>query len=78
MRRYLLDTAVLAAYLYERRGAIQIVGPWIAGREAATSILVYGEIVEHLLGRNQFPDRQAQLRRLLREIVPHFLTPQIM
>ncbi len=45
MRRYLLDSAVVAAYLNGRTAAVNLVSPWIASEEAATSILVYGEIV---------------------------------
>jgi hypothetical protein len=48
MRRYLLDTSLLAAYLYGRLHAVELITPWITRREAATSILVYGEVVEHL------------------------------
>lgn len=52
--------------------------PWITHREAATSILVYGEVTEY---NHSFPDvslRQAQLRRLLREISPYVPTYAIL
>jgi predicted nucleic acid-binding protein len=74
VRRYLVDTAVLAAYLYGRPAAVQLLSPWIRAREAGTSIVVYGEVFEHLKGRADFPLRHAQLRRLMREIAPHSLT----
>lgn len=50
MRRYLLDTGVLAAYLRGRSGAVALVEPWAQAGEAATNIVVYGEIVEYLKG----------------------------
>jgi predicted nucleic acid-binding protein len=78
MKRYLIDTALLAAYLHNRRAAVELISPWIAASEAATSILVYGELVEYL---HRFPDfvrRRAELRELLRAVVPYFPTYPIM
>jgi hypothetical protein len=46
MRRYLLDSTPLAAYLNGRQVAGDLISPWITRREAATSILVYAEITE--------------------------------
>jgi hypothetical protein len=74
MRRYLLDTPLLTAYLYGRRGATELISPWIANREVGTSILVYGEIIEHLKGRADFSTLHVQLRALLREVSPMVLT----
>ena len=74
MRRYLLDTTIRAAYLYDRRPARELIEPWISSAEAATSILVYGEIVEHLKSRPSFQLHQEQLRELLRTVQPYFLT----
>lgn len=74
MRRYLLDTTPLAAYLFGRPPAVTMVTPWLEEREAATSILVYGEVIEYLMGRSRFRERQTQLRRLLRAITPLFLS----
>jgi predicted nucleic acid-binding protein len=78
MRQYLLDSAPLAAYLNGRQVAVDLISPWIARREAATSILVYGKITEYLKGLSHFSCRHAQLRRLLREVYPYFLTYAIM
>lgn len=74
MRRYLLDTTPLAGFLLGREGIVDLVEPWLDRREVATSILVYGEISEYLLGRKDFETRDAQLRRLLQDITPYFLT----
>lgn len=78
MRRYLLDTTVLAAYLYDRRTARELVESWISAAEAATSILVHGEVIEHLKSRPSFEPHEAQLRELLRAVQPYFLTYSIM
>jgi len=74
MRRYLLDTAPLTAYLLNRPLAVELTGPWIRQREAATSIPVYAEVVEYVRGFPNYLERQAQLRELLAEISPYFLT----
>lgn len=48
--------------------------PWIVRHEAATSILVYGEVIEYIKGLTDFPYHHAALRTLLREIHPYSLT----
>jgi predicted nucleic acid-binding protein len=74
MRRYLLDTTPLGSYLLAHRPVVSLVQPWIRSSELATSILVYGEIIEYLQGRPDFARRRAQLRRLLLAVVPLFVT----
>jgi len=74
MRRYLIDTTPLAAFLFNRPAAISLMSPWIRNHEATTSILVYGEIVEYLRNRPYFltypiMERYADIRRQLRP--PH-------
>jgi predicted nucleic acid-binding protein len=78
MRRYLLDSAPVAAYLHGRNAAVDLITPWIVNREAATSILVYAEVVEYLKGLSDFSRRHDNLRRLLTEIYPYFLTYSIL
>jgi predicted nucleic acid-binding protein len=48
MRRYLLDTAPLTAYLFGRPAAKALIDPWVRHREVITSPLVYGEVTEYL------------------------------
>ncbi len=48
MRRYLLDTTPLAALLNNHPAAIVQLHGWLIAHELATSILVYGEVVESL------------------------------
>ena len=78
MRRYLLDTTPLTGYLHARPGMLTLAQPWIRDREAATSILVYGEALEYLKGFPDYPRRHAELRRLLRAIAPVFISPTVM
>ena len=72
MRRYLLDSAILAALLNNRPAVVPLVRPWMENHEAATSILAYGEVIEYLKPRTDFSRRYSALRTLLREIYPHF------
>jgi hypothetical protein len=53
MKKYLLDTSVVAGYLLAREKAIQLVRPLLAQEEAAKSLLVYGEVAEYV---KQFAD----------------------
>ena len=74
MRQYLLDTNVLGAYLQGRPGALSLARAWIHNDEAATSIVVYGEITEYLKSFTEFARHQAALRTLLRKVHPYPLT----
>ena len=78
MRRYLLDTAPLAALLHGRPTAVALFTPWINRHEAATSILIYGEVIEYIRGRGDYLDRRRALLDLLREVYPYFLTYPIL
>ena len=74
MRQYLVDSAPLAGYLHGRAPFVDLITPFIREHQAATSILVYAEVIEYLKGLPDFPRRRQQLQRLLREIYPYFLT----
>ena len=78
MRRYLLDAPILSALLLRRPAAVQLATPWILSREAATSILVNGEVNEYILGRPDYQQLHAQLRTFLGAITPFFVTYPIM
>jgi predicted nucleic acid-binding protein len=78
MRRYLLDSAILAALLNNRSTAVNLTTPWIKTEEVATSILAYGEVVEYIKRLPNPAQHIASLRTLLRGIPPYFLTYQIM
>ncbi len=74
MKRYLLDTSLLAAYLHNRTKAIQLMTPWVKNDEAVTSILVYGEVIEYLKGLPNFADKYTKLHKILEEIPAYPLT----
>ncbi|HEY7782905.1 MAG TPA: type II toxin-antitoxin system VapC family toxin [Ktedonobacterales bacterium] len=76
--QYLLDTGVLNAYLRGRAGAVARVDPWVVRGRAATSVLVYGEIVEFLQGRADGDKREAESREVLRVVHPYQLTYPIL
>ncbi|MCW5850902.1 MAG: type II toxin-antitoxin system VapC family toxin [Anaerolineae bacterium] len=78
MRRYLLDTAVVAALLHDRPPAVALCTPWLRRRETATSILVYGEVAEYIKGLSHPVSHLMRLRTLLRGIRPYFLTYAVM
>lgn len=78
MRRYLLDTSPLAALFLARPAAVELITPWMERHEVATSILAYAEVVEYIKDRSDFTIRQAQLRTLLGEVYPYFLTYRIL
>src|SRR5215471_4409185 len=54
MRRYLLDTGPLGAYLQGRQAVVNLVALWLRQHEAATSILAYAEVVEYIKGSPTF------------------------
>jgi predicted nucleic acid-binding protein len=73
MRRYLLDSPILTGYLKGRK-VVTLVEPWLEQNEAATSLLIYGEISEY---NHSFPDfarRQTELRALLQQVYPYGLS----
>lgn len=78
MKRYLLDSGPVAAYVQGRKAVVDLVSPWIIRREVATCILVYAEVTEYLKGFSDFPKRHSDLRKLLVEVYPYFLTYSIL
>jgi hypothetical protein len=47
MRQYLLDSAPLAGYLHGRKPFVELITPLIQQHQAATSIMVYAEVIEY-------------------------------
>lgn len=72
MRRYLLDTGPLGAYLQGREPAVDLIVPWIRRGEAATSILVYGEIIEYIRSLQDYPTKYLGRRRAAGRNLPVF------
>lgn len=78
MNRYLLDAGPLAAYLLGRTAAVELISPWILRSEAATSILVYGEVVEYFKSLPEYGRRRTELLQLLNVVHLYFLSPKTM
>lgn len=78
MRRYLLDSAPLAAYLLGRKIAVDLISPWVLDQEATTSQLVYGEIIEYIKSFSSYARHKRDLRSLLKEIYPYYLSYSIL
>jgi predicted nucleic acid-binding protein len=70
MKKYLLDTSVVAGYLLARSKAKQLVRPLLTQDEAATSMLVYGEVAEYVKKFADFSAYKASLEALLEQIYP--------
>ncbi len=73
MRRYLLDTNILGAYLRGKQGVVDLIREWINNGEAATSVIVYGEIIEYFKSFSEYPRYRKALRTLLRKVYSYGL-----
>src|SRR5438132_5366457 len=80
MKRYLLDTSLVAAFLHGRFNILALIEPLVKNRQAGTSILVYGEVIEYLKGLPTFLEYKARLQKLfdLNQITPYPLTYPIL
>jgi tRNA(fMet)-specific endonuclease VapC len=78
MKKYLLDTSVVAGYLLARSKAKQLVRPLLTQEEAATSMLVYGEVAEYVKKFADFSAYKTSLEALLEQIYPYPLTYAIL
>lgn len=77
MKKYLLDTSVLAAFLNKRTGTIKLVKPWVTAKEATTSLLVYGEVIEYIKNKPHYKSRHTGAKNLLKAISPCSLSTSI-
>ena len=80
MKRYLLDTSLVAAFLHGRPTALALIEPLVRNGQATTSILVYGEVIEYLKGLPTFREYKARLQKLfeLNQITAYPLTYAIL
>ena len=80
MKRYLLDTSLVAAFLHGRPVILALLEPLVRDGQAGTSILVYGEVIEYLKGLPTFLEYRARLQKLfeLNQIIPYPLTYPIL
>ena len=74
MRQYLLDSAVLSAYLRGRAATLAMTQPWIHVGEATTSMVCVGEVSEYLKGFPDYPTHWQAFRTLLMKVHPYPLT----
>ncbi len=74
MRQYLLDSAVLSAYLRGRPAALALAKQWVHASEATTSIVCVGEVAEYLKSFLDYPRHWQAFRTLLVRVHPYPLT----
>jgi predicted nucleic acid-binding protein len=65
-------------YIIARPAVVSLATPWLHRHEAATSVLVCGEVTEYLKGLSGPAQRQSELRTLFGEIYPYDLTYRIL
>jgi predicted nucleic acid-binding protein len=75
---FLLDTTLLAGYFLNRPNAVEVVDSLRPGSIVQTSILSYGEVVEHLRGKSLYTSKFGSLRELLSVFEPVYLSMEIM
>ena len=63
--------------LSDRPALVALPSPALSRDELATSIVVYGEVLEHIKGAPDYAARRASLRQLVRGIRPYLITYQI-
>ncbi len=78
MKKYLLDNGPLVALIKARPGAERLIRPWVAAQEVATSMLVYGEAIEHFRTQPDFRRNRDGLRALLQTVTPLRVTYPIL
>ena len=70
MKRYLLDTGPLSAYVLGRPSAVELISPWVARKIATTSILSQAEAIEYFQGLTNYRRSRTRLFRVLNTIYP--------
>ena len=67
MKRYLLDTPIIAAHLIGREPALNLIEPWLLNHEVVTSIVVYGEVFEYIRSFRDFEERYLSFQTFIEE-----------
>jgi predicted nucleic acid-binding protein len=65
---HLVDTDVVADYLGDRRGAIDLLQPLIREERLAISFIAYAEIYDGILGSNHLIERIAAFKQFLQGV----------
>lgn len=74
MRQYLLDSAVLSAYLRGRPAALALAQAWVYAGETTTSMACVGEVAEYLKSFPNYLRHWQAFRTLLIRVHPYPLT----
>ena len=78
MRSHLIDTSILCEALLRRDSTTAVVRQVILSNTAATSIVVAGEALERVMGRNDYVLLRQQLVQLLSVVYPYSIDLAIM
>lgn len=78
MSSFLLDTTPLVGYFLNRQGAVELVNALRSGMTVQTSVMSYGEAVEHMRGGQSPTTGSERLRQLLDVIPPLFISLDVM
>ena len=78
MRSHLIDTSILCEVLLRRDSTTAFVRQLILSNTAATSIVVAGEALERVMGRNDYVLLRQQLVKLLNVVYPYSIDLAIM
>lgn len=78
MRSHLIDTSILCEVLLRRDSTTAFVRQLILSNTAATSIVVAGEALERVMGRNDYVLLRQQLVQLLNVVYPYSIDLAIM
>ena len=78
MRSHLIDTSILCEALLRRDSTTAVVRQVILSNTAATSIVVAGEALERVMGRNDYVLLRQQLVQLLNVVYPYSIDLAIM
>jgi predicted nucleic acid-binding protein len=78
VRSHLIDTSILCEVLLRRDSTTAFVRQLILSNTAATSIVVAGEALERVMGRNDYVLLRQQLVQLLNVVYPYSIDLAIM
>jgi predicted nucleic acid-binding protein len=67
VKRYLLDSPIIAAHIIGRESARDLIAPWLVEHEVVTSIVVYGEVYEYIRSFRDFDERYLALQTFIQE-----------
>jgi predicted nucleic acid-binding protein len=78
VKRYLLDTGPLTAWILGRADAVALLQPWISRQEAITSVICQAEALEYIQGFADYRRSRNRILRLLNSVYPTVLSLPIL